>query len=166
MQHAVFVVFQHVEHITFTTLLCYLAACRQRFVFGVLQFFLQFVQLDDIVLDIVSVGYVDNDKKHDEDNEPYLPAYDLCGKNVSTRIFRSVKLDDPEASSSMACLAITSLSEACGASCCCGSCCGVSCFGGSCDACAFSSAIGFSLMFMSLSFIISFLLFLVWRFCS
>ena len=56
MQHAVFVVFQHVEHITFTTLLCYLAACRQRFVFGVLQFFLQFVQLDDIVLDIVSVG--------------------------------------------------------------------------------------------------------------
>ena len=49
---------------------------------------------------------------------------------------------------------------------CCGSCCGVSCFGGSCDACAFSSAIGFSLMFMSLSFIISFLLFLVWRFCS
>ena len=47
--------------------------------------FLQFVQLDDIVLDIVSVGYVDNDKKHDEDNEPYLPAYDLCGKNVSTQ---------------------------------------------------------------------------------
>ena len=85
MQHAVFVVSQHVEHITFTTLLCYLAACRQRFVFGVLQFFLQFVQLDDIVLDIVSVGYVDNDKKHDEDNEPYLPAYDLCGKNVSTQ---------------------------------------------------------------------------------
>ena len=85
VQHAVFVVLQHVEHITFTTLLCYLTACRQRFVFGVLQFFLQFVQLDDIVLDIVSVGYVDDDKKHDEDNEPYLPAYDLGGKNVSTQ---------------------------------------------------------------------------------
>ena len=63
VQNAVFVVLQHVEHITFTTLLCYLAACRQRFVFGVLQFFLQFVQLDDIVLDIVSVGYVDNEQK-------------------------------------------------------------------------------------------------------
>ncbi len=85
VQHAVFVVLQHVEHITFTTLLCYLTAGRQCFVFGVLQLFLQFVQLDEILLDIVSVGYVDNDKKHDEDNEPYLPAYDLCGEDVTTQ---------------------------------------------------------------------------------
>ena len=85
MQDAVFAVLQHVEHIALTTLFCYLAAGRQSLVLGVLQLFLQLVQLDKVLLDAVSVGYVDDDEKHDEHKQPYLLAYDLGGEDIATQ---------------------------------------------------------------------------------
>ena len=64
VQDAVFVVLQHFQHVALSAFFCYLAAARQGFVFGVLQFLLQLVYLYHVLLYAVSVGYVYDDKEH------------------------------------------------------------------------------------------------------
>ena len=85
VQDTVLVVLEHVEHVAFTTFLCYLATAGESLVLGVLQLFLQLVDFYQVLLDAVSVGDVYDDEEHDQDEQPYLSAYDVRRQDVTTQ---------------------------------------------------------------------------------
>ena len=86
-QQAVVVGFQHIKHVAFAAFLCQLAAAGQCFVFGVLQFFLEFVNLYEVLLAAVTVRDVDDEECRDEQYDPYLTPDGLRGENVTAQYF-------------------------------------------------------------------------------
>ena len=84
MQRAVFTCLELFEHAAFAAHLDTSVVGSLRLVAGILPFGLQLVDFYQIALTAVSVGDIDDDKQHDEQQQPYLAAYGRGVEDVAT----------------------------------------------------------------------------------
>ena len=72
---------------TFSAFLGQLTAARKRLILGILQFILQLINLDKVVLDTVTIGNIHNQKGRNKQKHAYLMSYGLRSQHVTAKDF-------------------------------------------------------------------------------
>ena len=72
---------------TLSAFLGQLTAARKRLILGILQFILQLINLDKVVLDTVTIGNIHNQKGRNKQKHAYLMSYGLRSQHVTAKDF-------------------------------------------------------------------------------